>query len=176
MDTSNHTGNETRRLYNLTSAGRRLVTYLDYVEKHPELLEQIKRWIIAHRDIVSVYVAQAYLRADDRRQGIWWLYEYIMYDKHAGRDMPGYQWDFELWTDVASWIVDLTPESLAALADVRPPAAPALPPEQHDDDRQPTGNRCTTCGRLLNDKGLCWFCDAPSGGSFFDNDYEPEEE
>lgn len=60
-----------------------------------------------------------------------------------------------------------------------PASTPPVPPEQHDDDRQPPEPKppkCATCGRPLNAKGLCWLCDAPGGSGFFDDDFEPEED
>lgn len=168
------------RPYTLTRTGRRLAAYLDYCAEHPGVtthlhfgervksvtFRDIQRWIIAHPDKFRVVVAQAYLAAENPRQGIAWLYEYVIYDKHAGRDLPRYEWDFDLWSQVAAWVHGLTQESLEALASAeRPPAPPQPVPEQYDDDRQPEQDdseysECPVCNGAM-ENGKCTFCGYP---------------
>lgn len=135
-----------QRIYWITPAGMKLLAYLDYVDRQPEVAsdihfgeignppeqspqdptEAVKQWIISNPNTFSMYMAKTYIRvARDWRESVRWLFEYIWHDKMQRQAMDASIISKADWDAIARWCQ----EQPDYLDDDR------VPPEQFDDDR-----------------------------------------
>lgn len=100
-------------------------------DEQPEYAtESVKRWIIEHRAEISIFVAKAYIEsAKNEQQATGWLIEYLAYDRRWKFDLSEQVLDACDWDALKFWIMDQTPDTLAALAVPEP--EPEQPAELH---------------------------------------------